>query len=126
MTTSPDKLLSIARETTPERQPDPGQVWKCGDEFLPFHPQASHVPAGYRDGWNRCYFMAMQRAERIRQEERERGAEFVLELLVAAGIITREKAFQTRDIARGLSYSSDEDAIRSISTTESKGERDGA
>ena len=34
--------------------------WKCGDEFLPFHPQASHVPADYRDGWNACY-MAAQR-----------------------------------------------------------------
>jgi hypothetical protein len=36
----------------------PGQQWKCGDEFLPFHPQASQVPADYRDGWNRCYWMA--------------------------------------------------------------------
>jgi len=41
------------------RDPDPGQKWKCGDEFLPFHPQASHVPADYRDGWNRCYWMAV-------------------------------------------------------------------
>lgn len=45
-----------------EREPDPGQKWKCGDEFLPFHPQASHVPADYRDGWNRCYWMAMTRS----------------------------------------------------------------
>jgi hypothetical protein len=44
-----------------ERQPDPGQVWKCGNEFLPFHPQASHVPPDYRDGWNRCYYMALAR-----------------------------------------------------------------
>jgi hypothetical protein len=32
--------------------------WKCGDEFLPFHPDASHVPTEYRDGWNRCYYAA--------------------------------------------------------------------
>lgn len=40
--------------------PNPGQQWKCGDEFLPFHPKASHVPAEYRDGWNRCYAAAME------------------------------------------------------------------
>jgi hypothetical protein len=45
-----------------EREPDPGQQWKCGDEFLPFHPQASHIPPDYRDGWNRCYWMAVARA----------------------------------------------------------------
>lgn len=43
------------------RDPDPGQQWKCGDEFLPFHPQSSVVPAEYRDGWNRCYWMAVTR-----------------------------------------------------------------
>lgn len=47
-----------------ERQPDPGQVWKQGDEFLPFHPQASHVPPDYRDGWNRCYWMAVARQDK--------------------------------------------------------------
>lgn len=29
--------------------------WKCGNEFLPFHPQASHVPPDYRNGWNDCF-----------------------------------------------------------------------
>lgn len=29
--------------------------WKCGDEFLPFHPSASHVNPDYRDGWNACF-----------------------------------------------------------------------
>jgi hypothetical protein len=48
------------RITVTEREPDPGQKWKCGDEFLPFHPQASHVPPDYRDGWNRCYWMAVR------------------------------------------------------------------
>jgi hypothetical protein len=72
-----DKLLSIAREkmTTFERQPGPGQVWKLGDEFLPFHPQASHVPPEYRDGWNRCYWMAMARAERIAAQKADADAD---------------------------------------------------
>ncbi len=48
-------------QPTPERQPYPGQQWKCGNEFLPFHPQASHVSPDYRDGWNRCYRMAVAR-----------------------------------------------------------------
>jgi hypothetical protein len=43
-------------------QPDPGQKWKCGAEFLPFHPQASHVPPDYRDGWNHCYDAAKKQA----------------------------------------------------------------
>lgn len=50
------------RAVTRERAPDPGQQWKCGDEFLPFHPAASHVPPDYRDGWNRCYAMALARS----------------------------------------------------------------
>lgn len=29
--------------------------WKLGDELAPFHPDASHVEPGYRDGWNDCY-----------------------------------------------------------------------
>ena len=29
--------------------------WKLGDELAPYHPQASHVPPDYRDGWNACY-----------------------------------------------------------------------
>lgn len=45
-----------------ERRTDPGQRWKLGDEFLPFHPSASHVPPEYRDGWNRCYWMAAARS----------------------------------------------------------------
>lgn len=53
------QLLLERYAMSPQREPDPGQQWKCGDEFLPFHPQASHVPAEYRDGWNRCYWMAV-------------------------------------------------------------------
>jgi hypothetical protein len=55
------QLLLERYAMSPQREPDPGQQWKCGDEFLPFHPQASHVPAEYRDGWNRCYWMAVTR-----------------------------------------------------------------
>jgi hypothetical protein len=40
--------------------PTPDQQWKLGDEFLPFHPQASHVPPDFRDGWNRCYEAAFK------------------------------------------------------------------
>lgn len=29
--------------------------WKFGNEFLPFHPRASHINPDYRDGWNACY-----------------------------------------------------------------------
>lgn len=39
-----------------------GQRWKVGNEFLPFHPDASHVPADYRDGWNACYRAALSKA----------------------------------------------------------------
>ena len=31
------------------------QAWKSGNEYLPYHPQASHVNPDYRDGWNACY-----------------------------------------------------------------------
>jgi hypothetical protein len=36
----------------------PSDQYKLGDEFKPFHPQASHIPPGYRDGWNRCWLAA--------------------------------------------------------------------
>lgn len=29
--------------------------WKFGNEYRPFHPQASHVRPDYRDGWNDCF-----------------------------------------------------------------------
>jgi hypothetical protein len=35
--------------------PDPSEQWKLGNEFAPFHPDASHVSPDYRDGWNACY-----------------------------------------------------------------------
>lgn len=45
------------------------QQWKCGNEFLPFHPDASHVNPDYRDGWNRCYYAAMNLNALGMQEE---------------------------------------------------------
>ncbi len=39
------------------------KTWKHGNEFLPFHKQASHVNPDYRDGWNACYEMASQTIE---------------------------------------------------------------
>lgn len=38
----------------------PATAWKAGNEFLPYHPSASHVPPDYRDGWNHCYATAQQ------------------------------------------------------------------
>lgn len=29
--------------------------WTLGSDFLPFHPDASHINPGYRDGWNACH-----------------------------------------------------------------------
>ncbi len=37
------------------RQAAPDGQWKCGNEYLPYHPDASHVDPAYRDGWNDCY-----------------------------------------------------------------------
>lgn len=52
--------------TTPSPAPGitsaPAARWKVGREFLPFHPDASHVPPDYRDGWNACYQAALRRA----------------------------------------------------------------
>jgi len=30
-------------------------AWKCGNEFAPYHHQASHINPDHRDGWNACY-----------------------------------------------------------------------
>lgn len=46
------------REAQPQRKP----AWKVGNELAPYHPDASHVHPGYRNGWNACYH-AMQRRE---------------------------------------------------------------
>lgn len=38
--------------------------WKVGREFLPFHPDASHVAPEFRDGWNSCYQAAFESVAR--------------------------------------------------------------
>lgn len=49
------------------------ETWKHGNEFLPFHKQASHVNPDYRDGWNACFEMAAVEIA----AERERCAKIV-------------------------------------------------
>jgi hypothetical protein len=59
MTGLPEFLRLISHKLAVLPAPYPGQRWKQGDEFLPFHWQASHVSPDYRDSWNACY-RAMQ------------------------------------------------------------------
>jgi hypothetical protein len=40
--------------------------WKFGNEYLPYHPSASHVNPEYRDGWNDCYSTALSRSEQTK------------------------------------------------------------
>lgn len=37
----------------------PAESFKAGNEFAPFHPDASHVSPDYRDGWNHCFQAAL-------------------------------------------------------------------
>lgn len=61
--------------------------FKAGNEFLPYHPQASHVDPQYRDGWNHCYLLATAevasleaRLEQVGQAARDNRSRRVLEL----------------------------------------------
>ena len=68
--TSPERVQKSAEseqvaQAEPRPTPTPPQVWKCGNEYLPYHPQASHVPPDYRDGWNACYRAAPQQPLRV-------------------------------------------------------------
>lgn len=51
----------MSADTTPGLE---AEQWKCGNELLPYHPQASHVHPEYREGGNHCYaaFQAGRRA----------------------------------------------------------------
>lgn len=57
----PDELMEFATALLSEfsaqkvQEPYAGQQWKSGNEYLPYHPSASHVSPAYRDGWNACY-----------------------------------------------------------------------
>lgn len=42
--------------------------WKVGNELAPFHPSASHVEPGYRDGWNDCYQALLDRLDKSERE----------------------------------------------------------
>ncbi|WP_313329446.1 hypothetical protein [Comamonas sp.] len=50
--------------------------WKCGNEYLPYHPDASHVDPAYRDGWNDCYRSGTppHKLERLTDEQIARAA----------------------------------------------------
>lgn len=55
-------VVSGVHAERPERGPDFAAMqravrgpYKVGSELLMFHPDASHVPPDYRDGWNACY-----------------------------------------------------------------------
>jgi hypothetical protein len=43
------------------------EPWKSGNEFLPYHPSASHVEPSYRDGWNACYKAALAARAQVAQ-----------------------------------------------------------
>jgi hypothetical protein len=85
----------------------PSNEYKCGDEFKPFHPAASHIPAEYRDGWNRCWLAARSRSTAINNIAKARH----VRLLAAAGKSVEETAAETgvseamvSDIRRGRSW----------------------
>lgn len=42
--------------------------YKSGNEFLPYHPQASHTPPDFRDGWNACFSEAKIRIDQLQAE----------------------------------------------------------
>lgn len=42
--------------------------WKVGDEFLPYHPSASHTRPEFRDGWNHCYEAAQARIAELQAQ----------------------------------------------------------
>jgi hypothetical protein len=105
MTTSPDKLLSTAREsgfTGPLQWPAPGLYMAEESAFAAF-------------------------AERIRQDEREKVRELLTEAVDFWQTYSSMSEQYQDDMAaeRNAMLEKMEDAIRSISTTESKGERDG-
>lgn len=88
------------------RQPPPDPIaaqpeWKCGNEFEPYHPQASHVSPDYRDGWNACYKIAIDALRR----ERERADEARDGWYMANGVA--DLAMKHRDAAEA-----DRDALR--------------
>jgi hypothetical protein len=62
----PSRYISLQ-----ERVEKLGPPWKQGNEFLPYHPSASHVSPDQRDGWNWCYLAALAAAPTAPQEARQ-------------------------------------------------------
>jgi hypothetical protein len=42
--------------------------YKSGNEFLPYHPSASHTPPDFRDGWNSCFSEAEIRITELKSQ----------------------------------------------------------
>ena len=59
-----DRVSEVAAQTGAPEGETPPAGWKVGREFLPFHPDASHVPPEHRDGWNSCYAAAVESVAR--------------------------------------------------------------
>lgn len=83
----------------------PATIWKIGNELAPFHPDASHVEPGYRDGWNECYGLATAELDRLR--ERQFSADMCLDAATEARRVLREHfggnlAFLDDDLVRGV------------------------
>lgn len=66
----------MSNETKPAQEPQ----WKHGNEFAPFHPQASHVNPDHRDGWNAC-FKAAESALATERAAREGADTRIVELM---------------------------------------------
>lgn len=66
-------MTSTLPASSIKEAPEPMKVpqWKFGNEFAPYHPQASHCNPDYRDGWNHCY-RAAEAAIKDRDAEIER------------------------------------------------------
>jgi hypothetical protein len=64
MKTDSGHLTSASKQGGTLPEPYGEREWKLGDELLPFHPSASHVPPDYRDGWNACYYAALPHERR--------------------------------------------------------------
>ncbi len=64
--------------------------WKVGRELAPFHPDASHVEPGYRDGWNDCYTAMTAERDELRRQLDPMGEYTSADELIAA--LRAEKA----------------------------------
>ncbi len=62
-----------------------GPPWKVGNEFLPYHPSASHVSPEHRDGWNYCYLAAMRSSQNKLEPDGSVWGSFICPLCGAEG-----------------------------------------